>query len=133
MGKGAHRFPPLAPAQIDRVLTVTAETRPACERLLQGKILFTPGHTADSLSLRVDDVIFCGDAAMNGLPSRRRVTIWIEQKADFFRSWDVLLAENAPRLYPAHGRPFAAAQLRQYRAAAERTKIYPLQSGEAAK
>ena len=58
------------------------------EKILQGKILFTPGHTADSISLKVKNVIFCGDAAMNDFPSIKRLIIWIENIVDFEKSWD---------------------------------------------
>ena len=45
------------------------------------EILETPGHTADHISLLVGDKLFCGDAAMNSFPSRRRTIIWIENPA----------------------------------------------------
>ena len=83
--------------------------------VLQGKILFTPGHTADSISLKVGNVIFCGDAAMNDFPSIKRLIIWIEDKLDFEKSWNVLLAENADAIYPAHGRPFPKCDLAKYK------------------
>ena len=46
--------------------------------------------------------IFIGDAAMNGYPSSHRVTIWVENTDEFGRSWDLLMAEKAEILYPAH-------------------------------
>lgn len=46
----------------------------------KGNHLFTPGHTSDSISLKFGNIIFCGDAAMNGVPSLKRITIWIEDK-----------------------------------------------------
>ncbi len=55
--------------------------------------MFTPGHTLDSISLKLGNIIFCGNAAMNGFPSMKRITIWIEDKKAFQSSWNVLLAD----------------------------------------
>ena len=29
---------------------------------------------------------------MNGIPSSKRITIWIEDKNNFYNSWDILIA-----------------------------------------
>lgn len=65
---------------MDRFIEITPPNFTNVENLLQGKILFTPGHTSDSISLKFGNIIFCGDAAMNGVPSLKRITIWIEDK-----------------------------------------------------
>ena len=80
-----------------------------------GRFVFTPGHTADSISLKVENVVFCGDAAMNGFPSIKRLIIWIENIIDFEKSWEALIAENADTFYPAHGRPFPTDDLTKYK------------------
>lgn len=126
-GKGKHLFPPLSERFDDRLLPITEENRAELEARLGGRILFTPGHTNDSVSLKVGEQVFAGDAVMNGYPSRCHVTIWVEDTAEFGRSWDVLLAEDAETLYPAHGRPFAKDELRWYRAFVDRVKLYPLE------
>lgn len=125
-GKGKHLFPPLSKAFDGRLLPVTEKSLPELEALLGGKILFTPGHTNDSISLQVGKTIFIGDAAMNGYPSRKRVTIWVEDTGEFGRSWDILLAQDADTLYPAHGKPFPKNNLRRYRDFVTRVKLYPL-------
>ena len=85
--------------------------QPSKESVLQGKILFTPGHTSDSISLKIGNKIFCGDAAMNGLPSLKRITIWIENKNAFYNSWNILIDEKADWIFPAHGKPFRREEL----------------------
>lgn len=40
---------------------------------------------------------------MNGFPSVKRLTIWIENTEQFERSWETLLSEDAELIYPAHG------------------------------
>lgn len=91
-GKGRHLFPPLSKTFEDRIMWITEGTRKDLETRLGGRILFTPGHTGDSVSLKVGRAIFPGDAAMNGFPSSHRITIWVEDPAAFGRSWDLLIA-----------------------------------------
>lgn len=125
-GKGAHCFPALEWRFLDRFVVVTAQEKTAAEALLGGRILETPGHTADSLSLQVGQAMFCGDAAMNGLPSRHRVTIWISEVAAFSRSWQRLLASGAEMLYPGHGKPFATAELARFLPHLAKVRLYAL-------
>ena len=115
VGKAEHRFPVIDDKYDSRFIEITESNKEELEKILQGKILFTPGHTADSISLKVEDGIFCGDAAMNDFPSIKRLIIWIEDTEDFEKSWDVLIAENANTIYPAHGRPFPTSDLVKYK------------------
>ena len=126
VGKAEHRFPAVEEQYHDRFIELTETNKEVVEDILQGKILFTPGHTADSISLRVGQIIFCGDAAMNDLPSIRRLTIWIEDTAKFYKSWDVLLAEKADAIYPAHGRPFSPSDLAMYQKHIPKLRLYKL-------
>ena len=105
-GKAEHRFPPIQPEFEDSFIEITQENKAELETILGGKILFTPGHTADSISLKTGNAIFCGDAAMNGFPSKKRLIIWIEDTMAFEQSWDILIEEDADTIYPAHGKPF---------------------------
>lgn len=125
-GRGEHRFPALEEQFDGRLLRITEENREELETLLHAKILSTPGHTADSLSLKVGDQIFCGDAAMDGFPSWKHVTIWVEDTEKFEQSWNVLLAEDAQTLYPAHGKPFSKEELIRCRPFLQKVKVYPL-------
>ena len=88
--------------------------------------MFTPGHTSDSISLKLGDIIFCGDAAMNGLPSSKRLTIWIENTADFEKSWEQLISTDAETIYPAHGKPFSKSDLARYKGAISKIKLRKL-------
>ena len=99
---------------------------PEIEHALQGKILFTPGHTADSVSLLVDGNLFCGDAAMNSIPSSHRITIWVENKNAFEESWERILATGAGKIYPAHGNPFKAEELAKNKSRIQPLRLRPL-------
>ena len=115
VGKSEHRFPVIDDKYNDRFIEITEDNKAELEKILQGEILFTPGHTADSISLKVDDIIFCGDAAMNDFPSFKRLIIWIEDKVEFEKSWETLLASNASMIFPAHGKPFHKNELGKYK------------------
>ena len=89
-------------------------------------VLRTPGHTADHISLIAGEDLFCGDAAMNGFPSRRRTIIWIENLEEYRESWITILRAEPVRLYPAHGRPFRPDDLKKYLPSLDRVRLYPL-------
>ena len=113
LGNGEHRYPKLSQTHLDQIVTLNADHQTQVEAALNGKILYTAGHTADSISLLVDGNLFCGDAAMDGLPGFHKITIWVEDKTAFAQSWDVMVASGAKRIYPAHGNPFCPCALRK--------------------
>ena len=123
---GKHLFPAINETYANRLISITKDNITEIERILSGKILFTPGHTTDSISLRVKNLIFCGDAAMNGMPSLHRITIWIENKKEFENLWQVLLSENVEYIYSAHGKRFKSSDLHKFRAKINKIKLYPL-------
>ena len=84
------------------------------------EIIPLPGHTADSIGLLSDDgELFCGDAAMNGFPSRRRNIVWIENLSDYINSRDSMISRKAITIYPSHGKPFPADDLTRFRSCEE--------------
>ena len=101
-----YSLPAIDEKNINRFIEITPQNLTELENILQGKILFTPGHTCDSISLKLGDIIFCGDAAMNGIPSLKKITIWFEDKNAFQNSWKILIDEKAKWICPAHGKPF---------------------------
>lgn len=94
------------------------------------RILFLPGHTKDSIGLLLEETgeLFCGDAAMNAIISPKRHTIWMEDAAEFGRSWDKMLACNPTKIYPSHGTPFAPRDLRKHRHFMEGRQLLPAKS-----
>ena len=125
-GRG-WRFPPLEPALIGRCLVVTPECKSDLEQRLCGRIYETPGHTDCSLSLLLDDgALFCGDAAMNGLPSLRNITIWVGDRDAYCASWEQMIALCPVRIYPGHGRPFSPGKLADHLPFAQGVALRPL-------
>jgi len=125
-GKAEHRFPRIEDQFDNRLIEITDSNKNELEEILQGKILNTPGHTCDSISLKRDNMIFCGDAAMNGFPSEKRFIIWIENKEQYEKSWEVLLNEDVEMLYPAHGKPFLTSELSKYKDKISSIRLRPL-------
>lgn len=111
-GKGEHTYPKLKKEFESRCIQITDTNREEMGSLLCGQIIDTPGHTSDSISLLLGDgSLFCGDAAMSGLPSLNNITIWAESKDDFLASWKTIIASKPKTIYPGHGQPFACSSL----------------------
>ncbi len=125
-GKAGHLFPIIEDKYNDRFIEITEGNKTVLEELLHGKILYTPGHTSDSISLRVDNIIFCGDASMNGFPSMKKLTIWIENKVQFEKSLGILFAEDVDWIYPAHGKPFPKSDISKSIKEISKIKLYKL-------
>lgn len=81
-----------------------------------GKILYTPGHTPDSISLLLDDgLCFCGDAAFNRahLLGTRYCMPYVSDMEANYHSWHKMIQEGAKKICPAHGDPFPSEKLEQ--------------------
>jgi ribonuclease/clavin/mitogillin len=81
------------------------ESRSILEQIgIAGEVLFTPGHSADSVSLLLDDgSVFTGDLPPEEIPDAGIPDLVIA-------SWRTLREHGARKIYPAHGpvRPMAA-------------------------
>jgi glyoxylase-like metal-dependent hydrolase (beta-lactamase superfamily II) len=81
---------------------------------LEGKILQTPGHTVDSVSvLFPDGDCLVGDAASHMLPfaGTHYCVIFICNMDTYYNSWEKLIKARAKRILPAHGAPFSVEKL----------------------
>lgn len=83
---------------------------------IDGEILETPGHTADSISvLLADGSFFAGDAVMNLLKfcGTEYRPIYAENYDEAAHSVEKALGRGARIVYPAHGGPFSSHRLRK--------------------
>ena len=82
---------------------------------IPGVVIHTPGHTAGSVSVLLDDGrALIGDLAMNGLPSlsfRPSLPIVAQDLPQLARSWGSLCEAGATIVHPGHGAPFPAQSL----------------------
>ena len=123
-GHGEHRYPPIREEYLDRLVPIDSDRFGALG--FPYEVFKTPGHTADHIALLAQDALFCGDAAMNGFPSRRRTIIWIEDVRQYRQSWEAILKRAPARLYPGHGKPFRTSDLNKYLSSLDRVRLYPL-------
>ena len=127
LGIGQHTFPPIKKEYEDNLIFISDENKAELEEILNGTIVETPGHTDDSISLLTKDgYLFCGDAAMNGFPSKNNIIIWIGNKEQYTKSWEKIISLNPNKIYPAHGNPFNVVKLKKNIKKLETVRLFPL-------
>jgi glyoxylase-like metal-dependent hydrolase (beta-lactamase superfamily II) len=83
---------------------------------IQGKIVYTPGHSSGSVSIVLEGgEVFVGDLAMNMAPLRFSpgLPIFGDDIQIVKNSWKKLLQMGVKTVYPAHGKPFSAEIMKQ--------------------
>ena len=112
--KDELKFSPYYVRPID--LLITDETRLKDIGIgLDGKIIATPGHTIDSITLLFDDGdALVGDAAANMLQfaGTKYCVIALDDIDEYYRSWQKMIDCKARRIFPAHGKSFPVEKLR---------------------
>jgi len=102
----------------DHDLIITEENCDILSQIgLEGKILFTPGHTPDSISLVLaDGSAFVGDVSSNFLnfcgTHFRPILLYDPELV--YESWQRIVMTGAIIVYPSHGKPFLADKLIHY-------------------
>ncbi|MGO9387097.1 MAG: hypothetical protein ACLPWD_03510, partial [Methanobacterium sp.] len=84
--------------------------------MLNGRIIETPGHTIDSISVIFNDgTSIVGDAAANMLQfaGTKYCVIFITDIKEYYKSWREIISSNAQQIYPAHGKPFPVDELKK--------------------
>jgi hydroxyacylglutathione hydrolase len=110
-----HTYPSYE-AKEDDILIRGDEPKFLKEIGIDGEILYTPGHTDDSITVLMSNGdAFVGDAAMNFLGfCRIRYRPVVYRSIDVvYRSWEYLIDRGAQTIYPSHGDAFDAEKLRQ--------------------
>lgn len=126
-GKSEHRFRPIKVS--NRFLIIDDQNKEKIEELLSAKIIELPGHTHDSIGLLFDDeILFSGDAVMNGLPSRYHIIIWIEDILEYKKSWQKLMTIDYSKVHPSHGKPILKESIISNYKSLEKIKTYRLSS-----
>ena len=118
-------FSPVLPKESDIILK-SEEDQPFHALGLPLRVVWLPGHTADSIGLYLEDTreLLCGDAAGNAVIAPARQAMLIENVPEFAKSWDKIIALNPSRIYPAHGNPFTPNDLLTYRERLDHLKLF---------
>ncbi len=111
-----YRFPPYQFRSCDTLVAGDTGLR-AIGIPLDGQLLATPGHTADSISVLFDSgACLIGDAAENvptfQLLCARYSTHLITDIDAYYTSWKKVIAAGARQIYPGHGSRFTIDKLR---------------------
>jgi hydroxyacylglutathione hydrolase len=104
-----------SPAQADIILH--HEEFPLEQYGIKGRIIYTPGHTAGSLSVLLDSgEAFVGCLAHNAFPFTFHpvLPIYAEDIVEIKKSWDILIKQGAKMIYPGHGNPFPVEKILKY-------------------
>ena len=118
-------FPPVLPRESDMILA-SEQDQPFLALGLPIRVVFLPGHTAESIGLYMEETreLLCGDAAGNAIIAPARQAILIEDVPTFAQSWDKIIALNPGRIHPCHGNPFPTEDLVRYRSRLDELKLY---------
>jgi glyoxylase-like metal-dependent hydrolase (beta-lactamase superfamily II)/membrane protease YdiL (CAAX protease family) len=109
-------FEPVVP-QADDIILDESTGHIARSWGVKGSFVPTPGHSADSWSLVMDDGrAFVGDAAMNYLTflGTGRRPIFMEDRRGVYESMDLLRATGAELILTGHGPPFPVDELPRF-------------------
>jgi glyoxylase-like metal-dependent hydrolase (beta-lactamase superfamily II) len=79
---------------------------------IDGKIICTPGHTDDCISVILDNGdAFVSDACMSNLGFLHYRPIEVSNLKQVFESWQKIIDNGAKTIYPSHGKPFPVEKL----------------------
>ena len=109
-------FPPFTVREIDIVWSGDAGEMPDAVGM-NATLLFTPGHTSDSVSLLYEGThLFCGDLASTSfnLLGGQQLTVFNEDVEALYESWSNVLSRDIPVTVPSHGHPFRTEKLHRY-------------------
>jgi glyoxylase-like metal-dependent hydrolase (beta-lactamase superfamily II) len=105
--------PPVFPRATDHV--VAGDDHELLRSIgIDGDILYTPGHTTDSMSVVLSGGdTFVGGAAMNFLKACaiHYHPIFITDIGEVYAGWERIRGQGGTTIYPAHGKPFNAVRL----------------------
>lgn len=84
---------------------------------IQGKVVYTPGHTSGSVSILLDSgEAMVGCLAHNRFPftTKPKLPIYADDPELLKRSWTKVIDGGARTIYPGHGKPFPLEKILRY-------------------
>jgi glyoxylase-like metal-dependent hydrolase (beta-lactamase superfamily II) len=83
---------------------------------IDGKIITTPGHSIDSISIILSNgIAIVGDEAANFLQfaGTKYCVVFITDLNEYYNSWEKIIKEKVVEIYPGHGKVFSVRKLKQ--------------------
>lgn len=113
--KWTFSFPKYITREIDHIIKTEDDKILDKIGLNNSKILFTPGHTSDSVSLLINKNCYIGDSAMNWLKwtGTPYATVFITNIDSYYNSWKKIINSDPQLLYPSHGEKFNIDKLKK--------------------
>lgn len=108
-----HNYPPIIIREKDIILKNNKQKNLSTFGI-KGRIIPTPGHSNDSISLILNDGnAIIGDTAMNllNLGETKYRPFFIQDLNKIYQSWKKLIQFGAKILHPSHGKPFLIEKL----------------------
>ncbi len=108
-------FPPFRIGPRDIIIHNELSPLPL-ETGIEGTIIFTPGHSTDSISLLLNGkYLLCGDLASNFLnwAGAGNLTLFNEDVAEVYKSWEKVISMKVQYIIPAHGKTFSIEKLKE--------------------
>jgi glyoxylase-like metal-dependent hydrolase (beta-lactamase superfamily II) len=84
---------------------------------IEGKVIYTPGHTPGSVSVLLDSgEAFVGCLTHSGFPFRFKpaLPIYADNIELIKESWRSLIEKGAKHIFPGHGKPFSVESIMKY-------------------
>jgi hydroxyacylglutathione hydrolase len=106
---------PIPPQKADIILN--DHDYPLNDFGINGKIIYTPGHTAGHVSVLLENGdLFAGCLAHNIrlFTPGPRLPIYAEDIEQIKKSWKLVIDQGAKMIYPGHGKPFHIDSIRKY-------------------
>ena len=84
---------------------------------IDGKIIYTPGHTAGHVSVLLDNGDFFAGCMAHNIrlfTPGPRLPIYAEDIEQIKKSWKIIISLGAKMIYPGHGKPFPVEKIEKY-------------------
>ena len=84
---------------------------------INGKIIYTPGHTSGSVSVLLhngDAFVGCMAHNIRLFTLRPNLPIYAENIEQIKAGWKVLIDQGAKMIYPGHGKPFPVERIKKF-------------------
>lgn len=113
--KWTHTFPAYLARKEDIIVSDGLRLRDV-GITLDGTVIETPGHSSDSITIALDSGdCFVGDAAAEFLQfaGTKHCIIYLEDLAQYYKSWERIIQAGAKQIFPGHGNQFSVEELRR--------------------